>query len=877
MARRDVRRERGRSLFVWLMIAVPVALIAASQVLLASNEVSAAEWTDLRLGTAQARLTWVGHRFHPGVDALNQVTSGGDDQGDPRPVPGWGDTIAAREAAVSTLVGQPATAVTTTRAEFGATAQTVELLGLDVTRPAAAPIVHLTSGRLPRTAGEALVTTAGLRTGLPAAGTVTLHRQNGRDITLTVVGSGTVRQEVVFDLVTAVDPAADELGFLVTGDLPVTWADAQRLAEYGFETTSRDLVAHPPDGATSLTDQRLYYGGLAGAGGLLEVALLVGPAFAIGAARQRRSLALAATNGATVRQLRRSALGQAVLLGSTATVLGTVVGTGAGAAVWPLLASDPTQVYGPLEVPWAFLACLLVLGTLTALASALVTARGLGRLDLVAALRGSVRSAETPRRGAPAAGVLLVAAGLSATWLGGALEQAGVWFAFGVWMCGAVLAVVGLLLATPALLRLLARVAGGAPVVLRMAVRDLARQRGRATATVASVVGGALLLGTAWTMMLSIEADEARMYIPYLPYGQGTVETRNGTRAGLAGIEAAVHAAGPYRTARLSSVGGWAATADGDPLPIAALRPGCTAADVMASDVPQRCRSLSGEVGAGILVGSVADLTALFGLDAARVGTLARGGLLVNTDPVWTSFGTQVNTLVDGKLRLAYLDQDAGPGAEQRTVSVPASAVTTDLFARGATPQRFSVLASVETSTRLHWATQDWGVRVVDPKGPISEEAAARIDAALDDSWLTVRVERGFVPTPEPVMWLITGTLALLAVIGAAMSTILATAELRPFLATLTAVGASPRLSRRVAATQSAVLALLATVAGFALGLTAGAPLAMASTTGGDKGPPIVVLPWLVVGLFVVGVPLVAAAVAAVSTPARPVLVRRTS
>ncbi len=400
MARRDVRRDRGRSLFVWLMIAVPVALIAASQVLLASAEVSAAEWTDLRLGTAQARLTWVGYRFTPGIDGRNQVTSGGENLGGPRPLPGWGNRIAAQEAAVSALVGQPATAITTTQAEFGATGQTVTVLGLDATRPAAAPIVQLTSGRLPRAAGEVLVTAAGRQGGLPASGTATLRREDGRDVVVTVVGTAVVHQEVTFDLVTLPDADADERGFLITGDRPVTWADAQRLAEYGFETTSRDLVAHPPDGATPLSDQRLYYGGLAGAGGLLEVALLVGPAFAIGAARQRRSLALAATNGAAVRQLRRAALGQAVLLGSTATVTGTLLGTGAGVAVWPALSSDPTEIYGPLEVPWPFLACLLVLGTLTALAAALVTARGLGRLDLVAALRGSVRSAEKPRRGA---------------------------------------------------------------------------------------------------------------------------------------------------------------------------------------------------------------------------------------------------------------------------------------------------------------------------------------------------------------------------------------------------------------------------------------------------------------------------------------------
>src|ERR671920_672785 len=49
--------------------------------------------------------------------------------------------------------------------------------------------------------------------------------------------------------------------------------------------------------------------------------LLVGPAFAVGAPRQRRTLALAATNGAETRQLRRTVLAQALVLGATGAVV----------------------------------------------------------------------------------------------------------------------------------------------------------------------------------------------------------------------------------------------------------------------------------------------------------------------------------------------------------------------------------------------------------------------------------------------------------------------------------------------------------------------------------------------------------------------------
>jgi putative ABC transport system permease protein len=873
MARRDLRRDRGRSAFVWLMIAVPIALIAVSQVLLASMVISVAEWTELRVGDAQARLTWVGRSFSPGVDGMNQTVADPSDTAPAAPPPGWGDTIASREQAVSALVGQKATAITTTEATFGPSGLAVNVLGLDANRAAARPMVRLVSGRLPAAPGEAAVAAAGLREGLPSSGTVTLRRETGGDLSYQLVGTVETRLDGGYGLVAAPAVDADTLGFQVSGDRPVTWADAQQLASRGFETTSRDLVAHPPPDADTETDTRLYYGGLVGAGGLLEVALLVGPAFAIGAARQRRSLALAATNGATTRQLRRAALGQAVLLGSSAALVGVAVGTAAGALAWPVISSDPTEIHGPLEVPWAMLVVLVLLGLLTALASALVTVRGLGRLDLVAALRGVVRSAP-PRRGAPVVGALLVAIGLSAAWLAGELNSAGMPFAFAVWFGGAVAAIAGVLVATPALLRLLARMSGSTTVALRMAVRDLARQRGRATATVASVVGGALLLGTSWTMLLSMEADEARMYISRLPAGQGTIETTDGTDAGLAGIEEAVHGAGAgLRTARVGAAVGLAGAGNADDQLIVVARPGCTASDLLADDVPARCRALVSDFNGGILVASLDDLTSLFELDDAQARALAHGELLVNTDPVTTRFGTDRNEVVGGRVPLAYLDQ---VNQTLRTFEMPATAVDTGLVARGAAATRYSALVTTSTAAQRHWQVLGWSVQVIDPSGPLGEQQEQRINAALS-AGQTIRVERGFVPTPQPVMWLITGTLALLAVIGAAMSTILATAELRPFLATFAAVGASPSLSRRIAAFQAAVLALVASVFGSALGLVAGAPLARSQTTWGGRMPPIVALPWLVVAILVVAVPLVAAGVAAVSTPARPVLARRTT
>lgn len=372
-----------------------------------------------------------------------------------------------------------------------------------------------------------------------------------------------------------------------------------------------------------------------------------------------------------------------------------------------------------------------------------------------------------------------------------------------------------------------------------------------------------MLLTAVWTLMDSRELDEARRDVPEALFGQGLIRSTDGTDAGLIGIEAAVHAVDPtLRTTRVSSIAVPAAGSDGDYLSVVALRRNCSTVEAFDPG-SSRCRSLIAGYDEGIVVGSPADLARLFALSPAQREALATGHLLVNTEPVQRYNGIAVNEIADGTLRLTYLDE-IGTGAEPRTVEVPAVPVTTALIARGVPPSRYSALISTRTAAALGWETQAWYVLVADPDGPIDSDTQARVDAALDGTDLRMSVESGYKPAPQPQMWLIAGTLALLAVIGASISTILATAESRPFLATFTAVGAPPTLTRRLATVQAGTLALLATTLGSALGLALGAPVALFATRG-DQLDPTLGLPWLPIGLFTLAVPLAACAVAALS------------
>ncbi len=98
------------------------------------------------------------------------------------------------------------------------------------------------------------------------------------------------------------------------------------LNEYGLRVTSAAVLRDPPtvdelpadmrDSASGDASQMRLIVGLGGAMLLVITALLVGPAFAVSAARQRRTLALAASNGASTPVLRRTVLAQALVLGA---------------------------------------------------------------------------------------------------------------------------------------------------------------------------------------------------------------------------------------------------------------------------------------------------------------------------------------------------------------------------------------------------------------------------------------------------------------------------------------------------------------------------------------------------------------------------------
>ncbi|MEK8107564.1 FtsX-like permease family protein [Micromonospora sp. M12] len=157
--------------------------------------------------------------------------------------------------------------------------------------------------------------------------------------------------------------------------------------------TPRQPPGSPTDadrlGLESAAANDLSTGVLIAGLGLLEVVLLVGPAFAVGVRRRRRDLALVAVVGGDAAQLRRVVLADGVVLGVLGAAAGLLVGVGAAFAGRPLVEQ---YVFGARFGGYrCWPTALLLLGGVAVLAgvlAALAPAWTAARQDVSAGLAG---------------------------------------------------------------------------------------------------------------------------------------------------------------------------------------------------------------------------------------------------------------------------------------------------------------------------------------------------------------------------------------------------------------------------------------------------------------------------------------------------------
>jgi putative ABC transport system permease protein len=681
-----------------------------------------------------------------------------------------------------------------------------------------------------------------------------------------------------------------DLRWLAATPGPLTWAQVKRLNTHGVVAVSRHVLAHPPSRAERYPELAGENGfavsvpALVGGLAMLEIVLLAGPAFAVGARRRRRDLGLVAAAGGTPAQLRRIVLADGVVLGTVAAAAGVVLGIAAVAAARPLLEAQLTHARsGGFRVVPAALAGLAALAVVTGVLAALVPAWISARQDVVAALAGR-RGITRSRRRWVVLGAGLVAAGA-------AVLAAGAWRSSPTMiLTGLAVGELGLVLCTPAVVGLVARAGRFLPLAPRIALRDTARNRTAAAPAISAVMAavvGSLAVGVVVTASTQRDRDD---YRSVTRTGDVALDTTGKLGAGARPVPApavaflrrtmpvqAVHRIGvPACGGDECAVRPQMPAARQCPYSPEVLRRDPTPVEQRAARRDARCDGLGGlyrylkygftdSFTLVIDQDAVGAVTGLAAEDARRAAAALRAGEVVIDHPRYLDGGQVTLTITTGHLFEKTKD-------ETRTATVPGSVLPHR-------PRAPITLMTWQTARSLGLDAVPSIVLATTSRMPTVAEQD-RLQAALGNT-VGVYVERG------PRSHSDTGSLLVLAVMAgvitlgaAAIATGLAAADGRADLGTLAAVGASPRVRRGLSLSQSGVIAGLGSLLGAAAGLAGSVAVLLALNRGyADVWPAPtpypVALPWLNVGIALLVVPVVAMLGAGLLTRSRLPIERR--
>jgi putative ABC transport system permease protein len=916
IARRDARRYKWRSALIVAMVGLPVLLLTSGITLLATSDVSMAESVPRVMGSAQARIYDNGAgRMAQSPDARSSGSADNGKGAAALAVPGFAPGSAWTASKVEQLTGGRVIQATNAgmRVTLGERRPMMPVLGVDGRDPLARRMTDLVSGRWASTPSEIVVTEAGMANGLPSGGTLTTAGPDGKPRQLTVVGVATgqtdngqlpflVAQPALVADVSDMQAAAS--AFLVERADPVTWSDVRRMNNYGLLVQSREVFLNPPS-AAELDPQVAQTVGwqqrgndlvllIAAIGLFIETTLLAGPAFAVSAARQRRSLALAASNGAEARQLRRYVLGQAVVLGfvsAAVTVVAGVLLTLAGLTWWKAGHADFTT--GPFEVSWPRVIGVFVCAIVASMAAALLPAKGIARLDIVSVLAG--RSADRAvHRGLPLAGVVVIAlSGLAIFWSVTSGAKGGQGRSEYVVAGGAVVLVVGALMLIPALLALVGRLGTRLVLPLRVATRDTARQRGRSTPAVAAIMATVAAL-TALSIGAASDTRQRQLeYHAQLAMGHGRVALMTGQDEQA--LRSAFRTYAPDLSLFPVSIVADAGTVPGSAPPpgstlrvVAAKPPGCSdsaifgAFDAGSQPVNEQCVRL----GAGspfqqaqIQVVSLETLTATTPVSDAERRILREGGILV-FDPTLSHRGYV--EFVTGRIRVGTAEAPPATPTITSVERVPASVIDRLAWRSALIDQQVGAWVLPPTAAKLGWPVTPSSLEVTSPTGMIPAETETALNEHLDTE-NTMYVERGFQNDAWLILLILFSVAGLLVLIASLISTALSMAESQNDMATMAAVGATRRTRRGIAAGQALVVAAFGCLLGVAVGMIPGLAITWPLTTQGFDPvtsqqitqAPIIVIPWLHLVAVCVGVPLLAAGLAWLAVRRHPQVTRR--
>ncbi|MEU9088831.1 ABC transporter permease [Streptomyces sp. NPDC048428] len=933
IARRDAMRAKGRSALVVAMIALPVLGVTAADVTYRSVDSTEAEQLTAQMGSADALFS------DPGMGPLQQMPAGDsyDIAGDEAPegdVPPVDMRTAFPEGARAISMRSVPASVTTA---YGLTG--TEIVEFRTSDPMARGKVDLIEGEFPHGTGEMAATKPFLESSGLHIGSRTTVNNTGRTYTITgVVEQPTdlKAQQLYADPGAVIAPwqaASDRdkkvlppntgsAEWLVKGSrgAGIGWGDVLTANKAGALVVSRQVVLDPPpDSEVPMAQSDTsYYSNDSGeesaalvtvvAMALLEIVLLAGPAFAVGARRSRRQLGLLGTCGGDRRHVRAVVLSGGLVLGAVGAVTGVAAGLLLTMVFRPLIEDWAGQRFGSLLLKPTELLVIAALGLVTGLLAAFAPAIVAARQSVLESLTGR-RGVRRSSRVLPTVGACVLALGIAVAVFGGTRGESTLVAG------GSVVAELGLLACIPVIVGLLGRLGRRLPLSPRMALRDAARNRGRTAPAVAAVMAAVAGSVAIATYMSSRLAESDQDYTPMLAQGTmvlSSTDAKAAERLPLvrASVERNMSVTGGH--ADFSRV--WAGsdcgvyyedenscgsmelvkpTGKGHTCPLNTKGAKELAARLSAEEHRQMMRSpacMDEYISSGsfssesnnIVVGGPELLRTYAKLDDPAAAAALKAGTPVLLNQAYAK---------DGEVTLKAVHMYNAKDEKNRKLHPGPARTSTDRMkvyvadAEYAATPGIRMILPQRTAERLGLHTEPSGSVYAVPHPP-SEAEEQRVSAAIDQAGggLWLQTERGPGERENIILLILTLFAGVVTLGAAAITTGLAKADAEADLTTLSAVGAPPRVRRTLSGFQCLVVALTGVLLGTAAGLVPAVALRMVdlrNSMDAMREEPMesaftpIVLPWATIGLLAVVVPLLAGLLAAALTRSRLTLARR--
>ncbi|MBT2367316.1 ABC transporter permease [Streptomyces sp. ISL-10] len=937
IARRDAWRSKGRSFLVLAMIALPIVGVSAADLTVRSAELSTEQSLTRRIGGADARLSDPGMGGVPILQSPDGLNHAPVQDFDDQPYPeGRTDIAKALPAGAKTLTDT--TGYAKVRTTHGLL-QT-EIRELKAADPMAQGMMPVVSGRLPQKSDEVAATTHFLESsGLKVGSKLTAR---GFDREYTIVGSYELPDALDTDQVNAlpgalIAPLAKALdaaglpgpsaGMTLLATIPggFTWNMVQGVNTKGVVVESRAVALNPPADSEVPLFQKEDWGryeestaakaaALAAIGtvvglAMLEICLLAGPAFAVGARRSRRQLGLVGANGGDRRHIRAIVLAGGLVIGVAAAVVGTVLGLILTFLLQPVLEDSLGQRFGSFDIRPLELLGIALLAVLTGLLAAIVPAITSSRQSVLASLTGR-RGVRRSSRVLPVVGLVAVLLGASIALYGSTMTDQ-----FAVVAGGSAIAELGVVALTPALVGLFGRTGRLLPLSPRLALRDAVRNRGRTAPAVAAVLAAVAGTVAVATYAASNDAQGRAQYEAQLPHGAVSVVIDEAGGRDVPGVRATVQKLLPVDV-----------RADVDRIAVGKgncsmyeTRDGCGRYEVVvpkahecplwATDPAKpdedpaerfskaerrkladdwRCKE-NGGYGAptdgGVLVGDT-KLLKVLGIDDPGAEKALAAGQVVSFDKrnVNAKGAIDIRLITDAEAADRALEQGKEAPGEIKSLTAHQVAGTPDTYGvRLIVPFAAAKAAGIDTAPIGAYYSTD--------RMPSSEQRQ-KLDNELDKTGVDINlhIEEGYTSENSIVLLALTVFAGLITIGAAGIATGLAQADAEADLKTLAAVGAPPRVRRTLSGFQCGVVAAMGVVLGSAAGVLPAIGLRLTEKRqqmnwyqealdngwgpGGEPFVPIVV-PWATLAALLVAVPVGAALLAALVTRSRGALARR--